>query len=263
MNDMVPRSRLDAVELELDDAEIRLRKIQRNAAEEIERLTAEGAKFEEQSRIRIESFRDAAKSVCDDSDYDEENDVCTVSVSVLEHLQNVIDHNRIFPVSGSQTSLIEDYEFMCDVLDGPKWSEDPPKSDGWYWWRNLPDLGPKILHVIVSPYGDAIQANVNGGYILIEHIGGEWLPDQIQMPSTADSRQWTLNKWDMAWRDGTQKVWASDVERMTESECEARYPGLWSARVDQRPTPICTCRGSIRGPNCPIHGIDATVEKGQ
>ena len=41
MSDLIPRSRLDAVEQELQAAELKLLKVQAAAADEIERLTAE------------------------------------------------------------------------------------------------------------------------------------------------------------------------------------------------------------------------------
>lgn len=74
-------------------------KIALNKAAEVNgRLTAEGARKD----ARIKLIEGAAKAVCDDASYDEERDVCDVAVSPLEHLQNVLDHNRIFPVSGSR-----------------------------------------------------------------------------------------------------------------------------------------------------------------
>ncbi len=78
-----------------------------------------------------------------------------------------------------------------------------------------------------------------------------------------NQKQWTLNQWDMAWRDGIQKVWDSDVEKMTEIACEARYPGLWSARADSRLPPVCTCRGSIRSAICHFHGNAAAARADQ
>ena len=78
------------------------------------------------------------------------------------------------------TDLLEDYDFMCQVLDGPQWGHNVPQESGWYWWRNLPDIGPKVLHLLVHDGG--AQANVHGAYILVERIEGEWWPEKVQVP---------------------------------------------------------------------------------
>ncbi len=49
-------------------------------------------------------------------------------------------------------------------------------------------------------------------------------------PACDDSRQWTLNKWDDAWRDGINKVWEDDAKKMPKEEMNRRYPGLFDAR---------------------------------
>ena len=66
--------------------------------EKTESLRAEGNRKDERIRLLVA----AAGAVCEDADYDEENDVCTVSIPPLEHLQDVIDHDGIFPVSGRE-----------------------------------------------------------------------------------------------------------------------------------------------------------------
>ena len=65
------------------------------------------------------------------------------------------------------------------------WTSNPPKEEGWYWWKYKDGLHIEALYVYKSSIYPAKFATQRNTYAeLVEDLGGLWYSEKIKEPPT-------------------------------------------------------------------------------
>lgn len=75
----------------------------------------------------------------------------------------------------------------------PRWSSEPPREAGVYWWRPLPTMLPQIgrLVLVKGDYEGSDQLvfhTTNGHRAVAAHMRGEWWTAPVQPPPDAPAQ---------------------------------------------------------------------------